>query len=216
MKRILVLTVLSLAVILPEPSAHAVLMGTEVLGKVSSTFPDLVVVSDFVSSAEVGPGAEFMGSGMGFGDSISGPQKRSWGTSVDIGDSFFEVQFGVSPVHIGSLQPCVDAGSGNLHINLYGISVPGQQITGVALVGYSGLFGDDPFRNFNVLFGSDWIDVGFRYLINEDRDTFDIDFDPAATPIPEPSTMLLFGGGLVSFAGYGRRLMIKSSSSRLS
>lgn len=87
-------------------------------------------------------------------------------------------------------------GGEQLEYNVYTLTLPGSAFAGLstgtamfalALQGPS-FIGDLPYNGAGL-----------------DFSTLDITTTPGGTPVPEPSTMMLLGSGLVGLVGYGRR-----------
>ena len=81
--------------------------------------------------------------------------------------------------------------------------------TAFSLGSFSGPLGTAPILSFS----ADQLSVNFNALdtnnIRGGQTNYTFSFSTAAAPVPEPSTMLLLGSGLVGLIGYGRRRLKK-------
>jgi hypothetical protein len=80
------------------------------------------------------------------------------------------------------------------------------------LVGIEGTVYDDLYRTLNLDFGSGLIGTELSFTADTDNLAIKGDINPVdpANPIPEPTTLLLLGTGLMGIAGVGRKKFFKS------
>ncbi len=72
------------------------------------------------------------------------------------------------------------------------------------------VFYGDLYRTLSLDFGSNGLNSGFTFYADTDNLFISGDIDPA-DPVPEPSTILLMGAGLLGLVGYNRKRFSQKS-----
>lgn len=161
----------------------------------------------------------------------SGVSGTGWGLSVggDTYSSYWPLNLSLnSGVNLASLS--IDAGTGDTVFDVvddFGSYYPGSPdsangypfyTTSTAYIHatYSdrvmvnNVFYGDLYRTLTLDFGSDGLSSGFSFRADTDNLKIAGDITPT-DPVPEPSTILLMGAGLLGLVGYNRKRFGKKS-----
>ena len=158
----------------------------------------------------------------------SGVTGTGWGLSVggDTYNNYWPLSLSVSSdVNLASLS--IDAGTGDTVFDVvddFGSYYPGSpnsangypfytsstayiNATYSDRVTVNNVFYGDLYRTLTLDFGSNGLSSGFSF--RADTDNLQIEGD--LNPVPEPSTILLMGAGLLGLVGYNRKRFSKKS-----